>query len=41
MTFDFGNGQRVTGPAPVAAPLISVAPPPLIGPAEAGTRAAG
>ncbi|RKN47636.1 hypothetical protein [Micromonospora endolithica] len=36
VTFDFGNGQRVTAPAPVAAPLTPVAPPPpIIEPEEA------
>ncbi|WFE26063.1 hypothetical protein O7623_22260 [Solwaraspora sp. WMMD791] len=30
ITFDFGNGQRITGPAPVAAPLVAVEPPPPI-----------
>ncbi|WFE39789.1 hypothetical protein [Micromonospora sp. WMMD998] len=30
VTFDFGNGQQVSGPAPVAAPLTPVAPPPPI-----------
>ncbi|MFG1774964.1 hypothetical protein ACGFIR_16690 [Micromonospora sp. NPDC049051] len=27
VTFDFGNGQTVTGPAPVAVPLTPAAPP--------------
>ncbi|WFF00254.1 hypothetical protein [Micromonospora sp. WMMD964] len=30
VTFDFGNGHKVTGPAPVAAPLTPDAPPPPI-----------
>ncbi|GIJ34496.1 hypothetical protein [Micromonospora sediminimaris] len=36
VTFDFGNGQRVTGPAPVAAALTPVPPPPpVVEPEEA------
>ncbi|MFI6066747.1 hypothetical protein ACIA47_16020 [Micromonospora sp. NPDC051227] len=28
VTFDFGNGQKITAPAPVAVPLSPAAPPP-------------
>jgi hypothetical protein len=27
VTFDFGNGNTVTGPAPIAVPLTPAAPP--------------
>ncbi|MEV1155979.1 hypothetical protein AB0J27_11310 [Micromonospora chokoriensis] len=38
ITFDFGNGHLVTGPAPVAAPLTPVGPPPPIVEREGGDR---
>ncbi|WBB50512.1 hypothetical protein O3597_08640 [Verrucosispora sp. WMMA2044] len=39
VTFDFGNGQRITGPAPVAAALTPVPPPPpIVEPEEAETH---
>ncbi|MBQ1024993.1 hypothetical protein [Micromonospora sp. C95] len=39
VTFDFGNGRRVTGPAPVAAALTPVPPPPpIIEPEDAETH---
>ncbi|MEW2444730.1 S1C family serine protease [Micromonospora marina] len=30
VTFDFGTGRRITGPAPVAASLTPIAPPPAV-----------
>ncbi|MCM0675492.1 hypothetical protein NCC78_12440 [Micromonospora phytophila] len=36
VTFDFGNGNTVTGPAPVAVPLTPVAPPSAIIEREGG-----
>ncbi|MBU8861648.1 MULTISPECIES: hypothetical protein [unclassified Micromonospora] len=42
VTFDFGNGQRITGPAPVAASLTPIAPPPaVVEPEEAGIHEGG
>ncbi|WP_018788610.1 hypothetical protein [Micromonospora sp. CNB394] len=42
MTFDVGNGQRITGPAPVAASLTPVAPPPaVVEREEAGSHEGG
>ncbi|MEG3632828.1 hypothetical protein [Micromonospora palythoicola] len=39
VTFDFGDGHRVTGPAPVAAALTPVPPPPpIVEPEEAETH---
>ncbi|PGH42997.1 hypothetical protein COO58_19245 [Micromonospora sp. WMMA1996] len=42
VTFDFGNGQRITGPAPVAASLTPIAPPPaIVDPEEGGVHEGG